>query len=237
MNPLVKYDTTTRFKDASWYDNNLEVMVGGVGGIGSWLSFLLGRQNIRLIIFDNDVVNNVNLGGQLYSNNYIDSTKVDSMKSIINDFSNNYRVVTHSELYTETSYSLPIMFSCFDNMQARKVFFNNWKESYLLYTTNGRPAIPMIYIDGRMSVEDFQIYTVKSEEDIDRYEKTLFDDSELEDARCSYKATSHCGAMIASMMVGLFNNYISNYKTGEQIREVPFSTSVSIPMMSYEFTT
>ena len=68
---------------------------------------------------------------------------------------------------------------------------------------------------------------------IDRYaEDELFDDSEIEEERCSMKATSHCGAMIASYMVAVFNNYVANFIEKGNFREVPFKMYYDLPTLT-----
>ena len=57
---------TVRFSDAHWYSPGIEVLIGGVGGIGSHLAYYLGRQECELYIYDMDLISEVNIGGQLY---------------------------------------------------------------------------------------------------------------------------------------------------------------------------
>ena len=61
----------------------------------------------------------------------------------------------------------------------------------------------------RLTMEQLQIFCVTPDK-IEEYEKHLFDDSEVEDAPCTMKQTSHSAAMIASHMVGLFSNHMTN---------------------------
>tara|TARA_R100000908_G_C3732712_1_gene131564 strand:- start:315 stop:1052 length:738 start_codon:yes stop_codon:yes gene_type:complete len=205
-----------RFSDLMWYDSNNppHALVGGVGGIGSWLSFLLGRMGCHLYLFDNDEIDETNMGGQLYQPSQIGMTKVEAAHLNIYNFTGNSDIETFSK-YTEESEFCPITFSCFDNMKSRKIMFDIWANSH---DGNG------IFIDGRMLAESFQIYAVLPGSE-DKYRETLFDDSEVEEQPCSAKATSHTAAMISSMMVGIFTNYLSNIKTEMNIREVPFFTS------------
>ena len=213
-----------RFSDLMWYDPNdpPHALVGGVGGIGSWLSFLLGRMGCNLYLFDNDEIDETNMGGQLYQSGQIGMSKVEAASMNIYSFSNNSNIETFSK-YTEESEACPITFSCFDNMKSRKIMFDTWAENH---DGNG------IFIDGRMLAESFQIYAVIPGRE-DRYRETLFDDSEVEEQPCSAKATSHTAAMIAGMMVGIFTNYMSNIKTEMDLREVPFFTSFETHLLTF----
>src|SRR6218665_1394613 len=60
-----------------------------------------------------------------------------------------------------------------------------------------------------MLAETGMIFIVQKGEE-DKYRRELFEDSEVEDAPCSFKATSHCGAFIGSVMVAGLNNYLNN---------------------------
>lgn len=51
-----------------------------------------------------------------------------------------------------------------------------------------------IFIDGRLTAEQMQIFCVTPKY-ISKYKEHLFDDSEVEDAPCTMKQTSHSAAM------------------------------------------
>lgn len=213
---------SARFREADWYKPGIEVIVGGAGGIGSYLSFFLGRQEARIYLFDFDSIEVHNQGGQLYRNQDLDKKKNVAIKEIIQEFSGNPNVFLF-EKYDLDSPTLPFMFSAFDNMTARKIMFENWKK---LETRE-------LFIDGRMNAEQGQIYFVTKGKE-EEYEKTLFDDSEVEELPCNYKATSHCGAMIASLMVSGFNNYIGNKNTDMTMRELPFHVHYLLQLFDFK---
>lgn len=212
---------SARFNLADWYSPNLKIVIGGVGGIGSYLSFFLSRQEAELFVYDFDTIEEHNLGGQLYRTNDIGSKKTDAMAKICTEFSN--KSIIDLGKFKEGSSVLPITFSAFDNMEARKLMFNEWKK------LENRE----IFIDGRMNAEQGQVFTVlKGMEK--KYESTLFDDSELEDLPCNYKATSHCGAIIAGLMTSALNNYISNTKTGMNLRDNPFELHYVLQLFDFK---
>ena len=78
-------------------------------------------------------------------------------------------------------------------------------------------------------MEQLQIYCVTPDR-IDAYEATLFDDSEVEDAPCTMKQTSHSAAMIATLMTSFFTNHMVNIYEREHLREVPFHHEFFIPL-------
>ena len=213
---------TVRFSDAPWYSPGLEVVIGGAGGISSWLSMFLGRQESYIHIFDFDTIDETNLGGQLYQHSDVGTSKVYAIENIVGQFTTG-TLYTYEEPYTKDSLVLPVMFSGFDNMAARKLMFENWCKQ----------EDRVVFIDGRLTSESGQIYTVtKGREDL--YRSTLFDDKEVDEQPCSFKATSHCGAMIASYMTASLNNVIANQKDGTDDRDTPFKITFSLPIFLFE---
>jgi hypothetical protein len=86
-----------------------------------------------------------------------------------------------------------------------------------------------------MLAEVGMVYVVQKGQE-EEYRKTLFEDSDVEEAPCSFKSTSHCGALISSLMVSGFNNFLTNKKTGFDDRVVAFHTDFELPLMSVEAT-
>ena len=211
-----------RFSELMWYDPDHDIIVGGVGGIGSWLAFLLARAGYRLHLFDDDHIDETNMAGQLYQLSDIGTNKAAALKSSISLYSGDREVDTYGR-YGEDSVACPIMFSGFDNMAGRKVLFENWAAQ----------EDRSIFIDGRMSAESFQVYTVvKGRED--DYRETLFEDSDVEEQPCSAKATSHTAAIIGGVMMSILTNHMSNIKAEMELKDVPFKTTFEIPLMNFK---
>ena len=221
----------SRFSDAEWYDKK-SIIIGGVGGIGSWVSLFLSRIGHNIIVYDIDVVDRTNMAGQLYSYKSIGKNKTEAIASVVSDFNGDRDNVTILNVkYDKDSMSNSIVMSCFDNMEARKNMFNNWIE-YIDSVDEDEKA-KCIFIDGRMTAEQGQIYFVTPDK-IDQYKETLFLDSEAEELPCSFKATTHNGAMIASQMVAGLNNFIVNYKSGFKFRTLPFSIKYGLEIFKYD---
>ena len=212
-----------RFKDAPWFPQKEEpVMVGGAGGIGSWLCFFLAKGGFKPMVYDFDTIEEHNLGGQLFRQSDVGKFKVLALYEIVEMFTG-HQINVSTNMINEDSPTHYFMFSAFDNMKARKDLFNVWKKSW-----EGCPVTP-IFIDGRLTMEQLQIFCV-TPETADLYEREhLFDDSEVEDAPCTLKQTSHSAAMIATKMMGFFTNHMSNIYLRENIRDVPFFYEFFIP--------
>ena len=88
---LLVEESSSRFSSAIWYDavRTKSVVLAGVGGIGSYVAFLLSRMKpASLTIYDPDTVEEVNMSGQLYSKKNVGKTKVDSIAEMMADYSN-----------------------------------------------------------------------------------------------------------------------------------------------------
>lgn len=215
-------ETNLRFKDLEWAIPSKEetAVVIGVGGIGSWLVLFLSRIGVELYIYDDDVIDQTNMSGQHYQISDINNSKQEVMINQAKQFSNHDNI-TGLGRFGENSPVSPIMFSCLDNMSTRKIAFDKWK------IQKDRE----LFVDGRMLAESFQIFTVQKGQE-EYYEKTLFNDSDVPDLECSAKATSHCGAMIASKITGIFTNYMYNKIVGDDIREIPEKFFYDIELMN-----
>lgn len=208
-------DQAGRFKDAPWFSLGVDVLIGGAGGIGSWVSLLLSRAGFTPVIYDFDSYEMHNMAGQLCRKKDVGLSKVGALANTILEFSDTV-CHTFNEKYDENSMTGKFVFAGFDNMEARRMMFLNWKK---LYGDNKEA----VFIDGRLLAEQIQIYCVVGGTDrVRKYEETaLFLDSEVEEAPCTMKQTSHIAAMIASFMTAFFTNHLTNVLKG-QSRNIPY---------------
>jgi molybdopterin/thiamine biosynthesis adenylyltransferase len=212
-----------RFSTAPWYTPGLECIIIGLGGIGSYLSYFLGRQDCELHLFDFDTIENTNLGGQLFSSEQNNISKAEACKSNILKYSDNTEVTIYSK-YEKDSLSSDYMFVCPDNMEARINAFNNWEKN----NSDG------IFIEGSMTAENFRVHFITKDR-IQRYKEYLYSDIKIEPLPCNFKSTSHCGAICAGLMVSGFNNFITNKNLQEDIRDIPYCISVSLASFSFDY--
>lgn len=218
----------TRFKDANWFDPKFtkEIVVGGAGGIGSWLSFFLARIGYKIFLYDFDVVDETNLGGQMYSLESVGLVKSNAVEELTRLFCQN-PVYPLGKYTSDVGVWSEVMFSAFDNMAARKTMFDVWNSKH---TKNS------IFIDGRMLAETGQIFFVTPDR-AEAYEEQLWTDAEIKSQPCTMKATTHCGAFIASSMVAGWTNFVTNRKLGMDVREVPFKVEFELPLLMFTVKT
>lgn len=235
---LLVDEATSRFSSAVWYNKIQEktITLAGIGGIGSYVAFLLSRLKVaHMNLYDPDTVESVNMSGQLYSKFNVGHSKVDSIASMVGDYSNYYSIYSLQERFTEACTPTNIMICGFDNMNARKVFFNSWKS--FVNSNDEESKSKCLFIDGRLAAEEFQVLCISGDDsyNIDRYEKEfLFSDAEADETICSYKQTTFMANMIASVMVNLFVNFVANQCEPLVPRDLPFYTSYSAETMYYK---
>lgn len=230
-------ESTARFSDAIWFNEiqKKSIIVAGCGGIGSYVIFLLSRmQPKRLFIYDDDVVEMVNMAGQLYSIKDIRLHKVDAIATMVHDYSIYNNIVAIRERFTETTEALDIMICGFDNMIARRDFFNSWKNHVATKSEEERKHC--LFIDGRLAAEEFQVLCIRGDDEynINKYNTDfLFSDDEADATQCSYKQTTYMANMIGSIIVNLFTNFVAN-EIVEGLRDLPFLTSYSADSMMFK---
>ena len=232
---LLVDEATSRFSSAIWYENiqKKTVILAGVGGIGSFCGFLLARMKpVSMFIYDDDIVESVNMSGQLYGQSDLGRPKVSALAEMIRNYADYSSVFAIRERFTEESEASDIMICGFDNMAARKLFFNKWVNHVQSKPEEERKNC--LFIDGRLAAEEFQVLCIKGDDEynINRYSNEfLFSDAEADETICSYKQTTFCANMIASYMVNLFVNFCAN-QVGPLIdRDLPFLTTYNAETM------
>lgn len=204
-----------RFEDANF--RTFEVTVVGAGGIGSHLAPMLKQIGHHVVVYDGDNVESQNIATQNYGPRHIGMNKNEAIKDVI--FANTGESIEIDDWYD--GMATPVMFACVDNMKARKEIFKTWKTQ----------DNPKLLIDGRLQAEMLQVFAVTPDR-VDKYEQTLFADSDVEEGACTYRQTYHFGTMIASIMTALFTNW-DKIDQGEG-RLCPFYTEFVGMLFHYE---
>jgi len=217
--------TDLRFSKADWYGNSEEIIVGGAGTIGSFLTPILCRLGHEVYLYDMDNVEEHNIGVQLFGFESIGKSKVDAVKNLSQSICLFPTIETYNKEYTVESLSSNIMISCFDNMLARRTMFNNWVSFVEKLIDSGDSVNNCIFIDGRMDFTQFQIYCV-TPDNIQRYKGTLFSDKDIDDAPCTLKTTPFIGPTIAGLMSSLLCSFLGNVYTNENMYDIPFKVSL-----------
>lgn len=234
---LLISEETSRFNSAIWFDKTRkqDVTIAGLGGIGSYVVFMLSRLDVNtMTLYDPDIVERVNLSGQLYNSNQIGDYKVDAAANMIANYSNYHSFVAKHEKLDENSMISKVTICGFDNMKARKDAFRNWTNFVARLPEEERGEC--LFIDGRLAAEELQVFCIKGD-DTDgerRYEPYLFSDSQATPTVCSYKQTTFMANMIGSIIVNLFINFVANQCNPLIDRDLPFYTEYNAETMYFK---
>ena len=119
----------------------------------------LGFEIVKYVTYDNDIVETVNMSGQLYSIRDININKVTAIAETVRIYSDFNNVFSIPEKFDENSQASDIMICGFDNMKARQNFFNKWKQ-HVRNKPEGTEN-ECLFIDGRLAAQEFQIFCIK----------------------------------------------------------------------------
>lgn len=144
-------ESTTRFSGAEWFNEiqKARIIIAGIGGIGSNVAFQLARMvPANLTLYDDDNVEMVNMAGQLYSYNDIGKFKVNAMADMIYNYTSIRQVLAIQSKFTSDKEPGDIMICGFDNMRARRTFFNSWCNH--ISDKSEEEKAKCLYLDGKV---------------------------------------------------------------------------------------
>lgn len=201
---------TLRFKDAPWMNTPINVVVVGLGGIGSHTAFVLSKtlneKTIHLI--DLDKVEPHNVGTQFYSPYDIGKPKTLALRNTILNYTNDLKTIMYTypipvqdaDISFMTENAIVVM--GLDNMKARKYVYEQIKIN---------ENKPLLLIDGRLDATSYEVFVVdpNSEFEMNVYGKSIVEDSNLEGGVCTMRQTFYFGTLIASRITNIVTNFLS----------------------------
>lgn len=235
---IVMDTTTTRFSGAEWFEaiQHTQIILAGLGGIGSWTALQLARMCPEvLVMYDDDTVESVNLAGQMFAFGDVGKTKAAAIYDLISKYSHANNVYAEAHRFTEQSEPGRIMICGFDNMSARRLFFNSWKN--YIANLNPEDKHKCLFIDGRLSMDTLQVFCITGDDGYnkEKYEtRYLFSDEEADPTVCSMKQTTYLAAMIGSFIVNLFTNFVANTLDPIIPYDLPFKTEYDAQNMIFK---
>lgn len=166
-----------------WSDNPFSVDIIGAGSIGSNLALLLARLGVeKITVYDDDLVEEHNLGHQAFRVKDIGKPKVEALAEIIEE-ATGMKIKAVNSFVDSTECEFLIL--AVDSMEARKNIFTQSKFNF--------------FIDGRMGGETFNIYA-GSTFDEEKYLATLYTDEEASEAPCGGRSIGYVSYMISALM-------------------------------------
>lgn len=236
---LLIQDANARFSGMEWFNaiKETEIILAGLGGIGSNTAYQLARMNpAKLVLYDDDTVSKVNMAGQLYSRQDVDNFKVNAMTNMLQNYTVAQHIFAIPEKFTPSKMPGDIMICGFDSMEARSIFYHSWKNQVKYYNDNKQRA-KCLFIDGRLSVDTLQVLCITGTDEycMKRYENEFLFSHEQADATiCSMKQTTYLACMIGSIIVNLFTNFIANTTDPAIPYSLPFFTEYNAQLMMFK---
>jgi len=157
---------------------NKQVCLVGTGSVGSFTALALAKMGVKLTkVYDNDIIEPHNIPNQFFRLKDVKKKKTSAIKELVKDFSG-IEIKTGGLVTFNTAFSEEIIISAVDSMNARKIIWEQVKESK-----------PEFYIDSRMGGKVFSLFTVNmnAPKEIEVYEKSLVDDSVTAQIPCTEK--------------------------------------------------
>lgn len=198
----------------------MPILVVGAGNIGSWTTLALmklGCQNVTVI--DHDMVEEHNVGSQLYNSADVGETKVDAMNRRIGFIAENQPIV-RNQRYDPTMplQDFQVVISAVDNIDVRRELFTALQGS------------TKIFVDGRMGGNSITIYTIPMNDSakVAMYAETLFDRKDALEVPCSERSVVYN----CFIMAGYITDVIAHIAN-----EQPIPSEMELDLMNFTLFT
>jgi hypothetical protein len=184
------------------------ITVIGCGAIGSWTTLALAKMGFQdLSIWDMDDVDTVNLNSQFYPTGFVGRPKTFALWDLVKMFTGvdvavagrkapdperGWDLASWRHEYTDQVFP-GIVITAVDSMTVRKAVFKAHRSGGI----HTRAVI-----DPRMGAESalLHVYQPMNPSDAASYEKSLYDDSEALQERCTAKATIYTANMLSGLV-------------------------------------
>jgi molybdopterin/thiamine biosynthesis adenylyltransferase len=180
------------------------IKVIGTGSVGSFTTLALVKMGARIVeVFDDDLIDEVNISNQFFRIKDIGEYKVDALQSLISDFEG-VSITNHPAKCTGEEDLSGIVIVALDSMLPRKRIWNGVKNNDKVE----------LFIDPRMGGRVSRIYAVDPKTGAEAYEKTLYTDDESAPERCTERTIIYNVLGIASMICKLIEDHFKTPISG-----------------------
>jgi molybdopterin/thiamine biosynthesis adenylyltransferase len=188
-----------------------KLIIIGVGGLGSHAAEKLARIGCpEIILYDPQVIEEVNLGSQAFLNDATGKPKVQAMKEKLALVSE-AKVETHQEEFDQQGIYEPSVVICVpDKMDTRKKIWEN----QIKFNPN-----VVLYVEARMAGLFGIIYALNPSDpdQITFYEKTLYSSKEAVELPCTARGVDFNCSGIADWIAALVTSYVSGHPYPNEI--------------------
>lgn len=197
---------------------DVEILLVGCGGIGSYTALLLAKMGLtNMTLVDHDLVEEENVGTQIYGNSAIGLSKTDALSDLILEHSDASTTTSHEARYDKTQLQLMraprrIYIAAVDNMETRRTFFADvmaWTCANV-HAMPGPPQVKALWIDPRMTLEFLEVNSfdisggIRLGTHLKLYKNRLNDkNAEYEEAPCGERAIPGTGMWAAHTILSI----------------------------------
>jgi len=191
------------------------VTVIGVGAIGRQVALQLtaiGTSALQLI--DPDVVEEVNLPTQGYSESDLGRPKIEATAEACRRINSAVELHTEQARFRRSMATCGTIFVCVDSISTRQTIWQavkDWAD---------------FLCDGRMAAESLRIVTACDPASRQGYATTLFNQDQAYTGACTARSTIYCANVAAGLMVGQFAKWL---------RGLPVDPDVCMNLLANEF--
>lgn len=174
----------------------------GVGAIGRQVALQLaaiGTPHIQLVDFD--VVDSVNITTQGYLAADIGAPKVIATQKAINRLDHSIQVKVVQDRFRSRFDIGNAVFCCVDSISVRAAIWRSVKSSC------------QFWADGRMLGEVIRVLAVDQFDSSNRYDSTLFRQSEAQSGACTSRSTIYAAGIAAGLMTHQFTRWLRKIPT------------------------
>ncbi len=187
---------------------NLQVMLIGLGSIGSVTGLYLAKMGIRnLTCFDADVVDIHNVSNQAYGMSDIGLLKADAFSVLVE---NQTGVMPNCiGMQYDGRQQSGIVISAVDSMKSRESIWKSIRDQ----------ASVQLYIDARMGLETLVVHAVRPQirEDRVRYSQSIIPDDHAFQEPCTARTICYTPLMAASVVCNLVKRFVNQEHVPNQV--------------------
>ena len=175
----------------------LKITVIGIGSIGRQVALQLvamGAQNLQLIDFDTVEPSNVTSQGYRWAD--IGSNKVLATAAAAAEIDPTVTVETIIDRFRPTYPVGSAVFCCVDSISSRSAIWRSVRNQCNFWA------------DGRMLGEVMRVLTAADEASRAHYDGSLFDQSQVQQGRCTARTTIYAASIAAGLMLHQFARWL-----------------------------
>ena len=184
------------------------VNIIGCGATGSYTALALAKMGFSVFyLYDDDTVEEANIGPQLYGSEHIGKPKVEALKELLTKLSPAIAITTYNErVNSQSQLEKAITIVALDSMEGRKTIW-----------THFRKKLPFI-VDPRIGGQIIRVFTIpfNSPDHYAHYKESLYSDEEAYELPCAERGVADVSLIVGGFVSGLVRKFITK---GTSIKE------------------